>query len=61
MKGREKRRNGVSVSERSVEVCGREVRWVSGKSRRESMNRERGKGRNEGGGGASMRETSVKV
>ena len=61
MKGRDKRRNGVSVSERSVEVCGREVRWVSGKSRRESMismGKERG---SVGGAGAGAYERSVKV
>ena len=37
MKGRKKRGDGLSESERSVKVGGREVRWVSSKRGRERM------------------------
>ena len=62
MKGREKGGDGLSVSERSVKVRGRKVRWVSCKRGRERMIGERiERGGNVRGEGAGMSEGSVKV
>ena len=62
MKGRKKRGDGLSESERSVKVGGRKVRWVSSKRGRERMVGEAIKrGENVRGEGAGVRDGSVEV